>query len=67
MKQHIYVIGDIHGGWQPIRDFVQRAPYLFRQKNANDENILICLGDFGGTSLMYLSNFLYIIRIKTGG
>ena len=48
MKQHIYVIGDIHGGWQPIRDFVQRAPYLFRQKDAGDENILICLGDFGG-------------------
>ena len=48
MKQHIYVIGDIHGSWQPVRDFVQRAPYLFRQKDAGDENVLICLGDFGG-------------------
>ena len=48
MKQHIYVIGDIHGGWQSIRDFVQRAPYLFRQKDAGDENVLICLGDFCG-------------------
>ena len=38
MKQHIYVIGDIHGGWRPVRDFVQRAPYLFRQKDAGDEN-----------------------------
>ena len=48
MKQHIYVIGDIHGSWQPVYNFVQRAPYLFRQKDAGDENILICLGDFGG-------------------
>lgn len=48
MKQNIYVIGDIHGGWQPVRNFVQRAPYLFRQKDAGEENVLICLGDFGG-------------------
>ena len=54
MKQHIYVIGDIHGSWQPVRNFVQRAPYLFRQKDAGDENVLICLGDFGGN---YFGNY----------
>ena len=39
MKQHIYVIGDIHGSWQPVCNFVQRAPYLFRQKGVDNENI----------------------------
>ena len=55
MKQHIHVIGDIHGGWQPVHNFVQRASYLFRQKDGGDENILICLGDFGGN---YFGNHL---------
>ena len=46
--KHIYLIGDIHSDWRHIRNWVQRMPKLFRDKDAEDENILICLGDFGG-------------------
>ena len=42
--KHIYLIGDIHGDWRHIRNWVQRMPKLFRDKDAGDENILICLG-----------------------
>lgn len=43
MNQKIYLMGDIHGNWKPIRDLYQRHPYTF---NAN-ENTLILLGDAG--------------------
>lgn len=43
MSQKIYLMGDIHGNWKPIRDLYQRHPYTF---NAN-ENTLILLGDAG--------------------
>lgn len=43
MNQKIYLMGDIHGSWKPVRDLYQRHPYTF---NAN-ENTLILLGDAG--------------------
>lgn len=43
MNQKIYLMGDIHGNWKPVRDLYQRHPYTF---NAN-ENTLILLGDAG--------------------
>ena len=52
--KHIYLIGDIHGDWHHIRNWVQRMPKLFIDKDADDENILICLGDFGGN---YFGNY----------
>lgn len=38
----IYFTGDIHGNFKAIRSIVERNPEL-----KNDENLLICLGDFG--------------------
>ena len=45
--KHIYLIGDIHGDFRPIRNFSQRHIKLHKDVAAGDENILICLGDFG--------------------
>ena len=45
--KHIYLIGDIHGDFRPIRNFSQRHIKLHKDIAAGDENILICLGDFG--------------------
>lgn len=42
MSVNFYVMGDLHGQYQPIRDFVQRTPSLFHH-----ENVLILLGDTG--------------------
>ena len=41
--KNIYLIGDLHGSFKPVRDFCSRNPALYRQK----DNVLICLGDFG--------------------
>lgn len=43
MSEKIYLMGDIHGSWKPIRDLYQRHPYTFN----DNENILILLGDAG--------------------
>lgn len=43
MSEKIYLMGDIHGSWKPIRDLYQRHPYAFN----NNENTLILLGDAG--------------------
>lgn len=40
----IYITGDLHGRFQPVREFYQRQKEVI---DKNDENILICLGDFG--------------------
>ena len=49
---HYYAIGDLHGNYKPVRDFVQRN-IQFHKDVANDEdNVLICLGDFGGNYFM---------------
>lgn len=45
--KHYYVIGDIHGDFRVVRDFVQRNIQLHRDVANGDENVLICLGDFG--------------------
>ena len=45
--KHIYLIGDVHGDFRPIRNFSQRHIKLHKDAAAGDENILICLGDFG--------------------
>lgn len=41
--EKIYLIGDLHGNYKPVRDFVDRNPNV-----ENEKNIMICLGDFGG-------------------
>lgn len=46
--RHMYAIGDIHGDFKAVRDFVQRNIQLHKDAANGDENILICLGDFGG-------------------
>ena len=46
--QKIYLIGDIHGSFKPIRNFYQRHIQLHRDINNCIDNVLICLGDFGG-------------------
>ena len=46
--QKIYLIGDIHGSFKPVRDFYQRHIPLHRDINNDIDNVLICLGDFGG-------------------
>lgn len=46
--QKIYLIGDIHGSFKPIRNFYQRHMQLHRDINNGIDNVLICLGDFGG-------------------
>ena len=45
---HYYAIGDIHGDFKAVRDFVQRNIQLHKDIANGDENVLICLGDFGG-------------------
>ena len=45
---HVYAIGDLHGDHRAVRDFVQRNIQLHKNIANGDENILICLGDFGG-------------------
>lgn len=53
--KHIYFIGDLHGSFKGVRDLVQRCPRISRDKNKYyHENILVCLGDFGGN---YFSNY----------
>lgn len=42
MTNEIYIMGDIHGSFKPIRDLVSRNPQL-----KDHENTLILLGDFG--------------------
>lgn len=41
---NIYVIGDLHGSPESVKDFVKRNHQLHQSL----DNILICLGDFGG-------------------
>ena len=45
---HVYAIGDLHGDHRAVRDFVQRNIQLHKNIANGDENVLICLGDFGG-------------------
>lgn len=45
---HYYAIGDLHGDYKPVRDFVQRNIQLHRDVANDEDNVLICLGDFGG-------------------
>lgn len=53
--KHIYFIGDLHGSFKGVRDLVQRCPRISRDKNKYyHENILVCLGDFGGN---YFGNY----------
>lgn len=48
MIQNVYVIGDIHGRFQPIRDFYQRNEEKINHTGRfNKENTLILLGDSG--------------------
>ena len=47
MKQHIYMMSDIHGDWRPVRNFYQRNPKIARAATAGEENVLILLGDAG--------------------
>lgn len=43
-----YLIGDIHGHYQPIKNFYERNKEMLDGNiSAGDKNILICLGDFG--------------------
>lgn len=46
--KHYYAIGDIHGDYKVVRDFYQRQMQLHTDIANGDENVLICLGDFGG-------------------
>jgi 3-oxoacid CoA-transferase subunit A len=41
--KNVYLIGDLHGSFKPVRDFCSRNPALYKQ----NDNVLICLGDFG--------------------
>lgn len=47
MKQRVYLIGDIHGDFKPVRDFYQRNPKIAKAAAAGEENVLILLGDAG--------------------
>jgi 3-oxoacid CoA-transferase subunit A len=42
--KNIFVTGDLHGSFMPVREFYKRQSELLKDK----DNILICLGDFGG-------------------
>lgn len=42
--ENIFLIGDLHGSFKPVRSFAER--YINLKKI--DNNVLICLGDFGG-------------------
>lgn len=46
MYDNVYLIGDLHGKWRPIWNFLERQPHL-KDTTAQD-NVMICLGDFGG-------------------
>lgn len=48
MDKKIYFIGDVHGNFKVVRDFYQRNPRIASDARKGIENILICLGDFGG-------------------
>ena len=47
LMEKYYIIGDLHGDFRPVRDFVQRNIQLHRDINNGIKNYLICLGDFG--------------------
>jgi 3-oxoacid CoA-transferase subunit A len=47
MKQNVYIMGDIHGSFKPVRSFCQRNPRLYRDRKNGESNVLIMLGDFG--------------------
>lgn len=48
VMQKVYFIGDIHGNMKPIKNFINRCSDELTQNVMNgDENVLICLGDFG--------------------
>lgn len=44
---YIYVMADLHGAWQPVRNFYQRNPQIAKAAAAGRQNILILLGDTG--------------------
>lgn len=43
----IYVMGDIHGRHQPVRDFWLRAKLQQKMTNSREDQVLILLGDSG--------------------
>lgn len=43
----IYVMGDIHGRFQPVRDFWLRAKLQQKMSDSREDNVLILLGDAG--------------------
>lgn len=43
---NVYVAGDLHGKTKPVEDFWLRCK--LSEKMSTHENVLICLGDFGG-------------------
>lgn len=45
---HYYAIGDIHGDFRAVRNFTQRNIKLHKDVTNGDDNVLVCLGDFGG-------------------
>ena len=45
---HYYAIGDIHGDFRAVRNFTQRNIKLHKDVANGDDNVLVCLGDFGG-------------------
>lgn len=45
-KYNVYLISDLHGDSRPVRDFWLRAK--LSEKMTEKDNVLICLGDFGG-------------------
>lgn len=45
----VYIMGDIHGNYQPIRDFYYQKMKYNQENDIEEKNItLILLGDFGG-------------------
>ena len=42
-----YIIGDIHGDFRPVRDFWMRAKLNEKMTLNREDQVLICLGDFG--------------------
>lgn len=43
----VYVMGDIHGRFQPVRDFWLRAKLKEKMSHNREDNVLILLGDAG--------------------
>lgn len=43
----VYVMGDIHGRFQPVRDFWLRAKLQQKMTNSKEDQVLILLGDAG--------------------